>query len=249
MRSAYFLLFTLLFLLPAVWAQTDDVYASAIKAYQENRYAEARDLFLAAERQGLSSGSLYYNLGNTYYALQEIGSTILYYERALKAEPHNPVFRQNLLQAKSRCKDDFLIIEDFFMWRWLKSASQYLSSAVWMWWSFLLTSLMAIWLMAYWWQRISKRIFLLAGSLILAAWICVVVLGWVRHYLDKHIHEGVIITPEVTLRAAPDQQSAEVERLHAGLKVTLIDTLSGWYKVVLPNKETGWINGTELSKI
>lgn len=230
-----------------LWGQTP--FDNAIKAYQEGQYAEARDLFLGLEGAGYHGASLYYNLGNTYYALNDLGRSTLYFERAIKLEPHNLVLRQNLDVVKTKCSDDFLLIPDFFAWRWIKAFSLKMSPAAWMWCSVSLAWVMVIMVMAFWWQKITRKWLMAAVSGLGLIWILVTAFGLVRHYLQEHRHEGIIIPQEVILRAAPDAQSAELLKLHAGLKVTLLDTLNRWHKVELPNKETGWLNPEEVIKI
>ena len=48
---------------------------------------------------------------------------------------------------------------------------------------------------------------------------------------------------------APDYDSQEIITIHEGLKVRLLDQLSGWHKVRLPNGEVGWLPVDALEKI
>lgn len=237
------------FMLGSVLMQAQGSYSSAIHAYQQGQYGAARDSFLMLEQQGYSDAPLYYNLGNTFYALNDLGRAILYYERALKQEPDFLPARQNLTLAKSKCEDDYLEVEDFFAWRWLKSAAQRLGARGWMWASIGTAWILIGLLVAYWWQKITWRRFIITVVLAGLVWTGVTALGWLRHYLDEHLQEAVVIPAEAALRIAPDEQSAEVLTLHAGLKITLLDTLNGWHKIQLPNKETGWIKQHDFIKI
>ncbi len=231
----------------SLWGQTP--FDNAINAYKNGQYSEARDLFSAMEREGYQDAALYYNLGNTYYALNDLGRSILYFEKASRIEPHNHILRQNLEIARSKCADDFLIIPDFFIWRWIKSFSLSWSATAWMWCSVGFAWVIVIVLMAFWWQKLSRMWLVVALGSLGLTWITVTGLGWIRQYLHQHHQQGIIIPQEVVLRAAPDAQSAELFKLHAGLKVTMVDTLNRWQKVELPNKETGWLRPEEIIKI
>jgi SH3-like domain-containing protein len=43
------------------------------------------------------------------------------------------------------------------------------------------------------------------------------------------------------MRSAPDAESESILVIHEGLKVDLLDIISGWTKVQLPNGDQGWI--------
>src|SRR5215510_10748759 len=51
---------------------------------------------------GIHNAKLYYNLGNAYFRLHDLGHAILYYRRGLRLEPGNRQLQANLSYARSR---------------------------------------------------------------------------------------------------------------------------------------------------
>ena len=68
----------------------------ADSAYNELAYSEALRLYEATLDSLGGSADLYYNIANTYYRLQQPGKAILWYERAIMADPTHDDARANL---------------------------------------------------------------------------------------------------------------------------------------------------------
>lgn len=77
----------------------------ADSAYANDDYSTAAALYLEAARTLGTSSTLFYNIGNTYYRLNQPGKAIVYYERALKLDPTNDDARANLAFVNSRIID------------------------------------------------------------------------------------------------------------------------------------------------
>ena len=70
-----------------------------------------------------------------------------------------------------------------------------------------------------------------------------------RIKLEKNSKTAIVLSTETTLRSAPDAQSAEILRIHGGLKVKLLDRIGDWEKVRLQNGEEGWLPQNDLEQI
>ena len=99
--------------------QTDYLFQQGVQAYQDGDYQTAREHFEAALQHGKASAALYYNLGNAYYKMDEIGPAILNYERAKKMEPGDEDVEFNLNVAQLQVVDKIPSPEaDFFFKTW-----------------------------------------------------------------------------------------------------------------------------------
>src|SRR5215470_19112395 len=58
---------------------------------------------------GIHNAKLYYNLGNAYFRLNDLGRAILHYRRGLRLEPGNRQLQANLSYARSRRVDQIEI--------------------------------------------------------------------------------------------------------------------------------------------
>lgn len=77
------------------------IYASANSAYEQGRYNQALEGYNQLLKAGFNSGGLYYNLGNTYFKLQDKGYAVLYYEKARRLIPGDTALQANLTLALS----------------------------------------------------------------------------------------------------------------------------------------------------
>ena len=73
---------------------------------------------------GISNGKLYYNIGNTYFRMKDIGRAILNYRRAEQFIPNDPNLRQNLNFARANRADhieekqETRILKTLFFWHY-----------------------------------------------------------------------------------------------------------------------------------
>ncbi len=78
------------------------VFYKANSLYEEGRYDEAIKVYSGLIEQGFESGNLYYNIGNSYFKLGNLGKAILNYERANKIIPGDSDLKSNYNFAISR---------------------------------------------------------------------------------------------------------------------------------------------------
>lgn len=67
--------------------------------------------------------------------------------------------------------------------------------------------------------------------------------------IEKDSRSGVVLTPATPLKSAPDDTSTDILILQNGHKVELLDELSGWMQVQLPNGEKGWLQTERIEAI
>ena len=93
----------LILTLPASFAAT--AVQQADSAYNKKNFQDALYYYqAAAEKDGVSS-DLYYNMGNTYYRLGDLGHAVLNYRRALALDPSNEEARLNLEFVRTKITD------------------------------------------------------------------------------------------------------------------------------------------------
>lgn len=78
-----------------LWAQ-QDIVSQGDKAYMEDDFSTALELYEDALKLHGSSAELYFNMGNTCYRLGDMGHAVLYYKKALKLNPSFSDARTNL---------------------------------------------------------------------------------------------------------------------------------------------------------
>ena len=81
------------------WGQDQDNFDKATTLYQKGDYTQAAAVYSSILKSGKESSALYYNLGNTYYKLNNVPESIYYYEKALQLDPENADAKNNLIFA------------------------------------------------------------------------------------------------------------------------------------------------------
>ncbi len=66
--------------------------------------------------------------------------------------------------------------------------------------------------------------------------------------MAKQENAGIVMQHGVGLKSAPESDQ-EVASVPGGTKIKLIDAIGNWYKVELPNGETGWLPSVVFEKI
>ncbi|MDX1313866.1 MAG: tetratricopeptide repeat protein, partial [Eudoraea sp.] len=103
MKKYLFLLFA--FLIQLVYSQSEARFDSATVAYNKGDYEKAIAYYKEILGEGKHSAALYYNLGNSFYKLNQIAPSIYYYEKALLLAPNDPEIKNNLVYAQNMTLD------------------------------------------------------------------------------------------------------------------------------------------------
>jgi hypothetical protein len=218
---------------------------------------KARSLYLQAamrferiiSKGGVYNGKLYYNIGNTYFRIKDIGRAILNYRRALQHIPNDPNLRQNLTFARNKRLDkiddpqETKVFKTLFFWHYdLSIGTRVFIFAI----MFLLIWIFCTLRLFYRKTYINWNIFtftvlaiLFAGSLAVDA-----------YYLHT-IRPGVVINPEVIARKGNSQtyEPSFTEPLHAGTEFTLIEDREDWHYIELQDSRKCWVPAADVGLV
>ncbi|MFZ6053003.1 tetratricopeptide repeat protein [Halocola ammonii] len=234
-------------------AQSDaqDAFERGNEAYQSENYEQALENYLSAASDA-HSFELYFNLGNTYFKLDSLGKSILYYERAREIKPKNEDIVVNLQIARQQLIDKIeplpsLGVNSFWervtaesnltTYATLSIVGLFLSAAIYL-------------LMLLFRNKPSLRsplrmvfIFLMIfslGSLFLAY--------QTNNRLESQ-KSAVIMVPVTDVVLSPEGSAKKVFELHEGTKVEITERSGEWVKVKLVNGSTGWLKFKALEVI
>ncbi len=196
-----------------------------------------------------ANGRLYYNLGNTYAQMDELGRAILNYRRAERYIPGDRDLAQSLGYARSRRLDRFdrstetRVLETLFFWHYDLS-SRFRS------WLFL-GCWLGFWALAALRLLRPERISRLAPAGVgLAAALLAGSLGY-QGWLESHERHGVVVAPESVARKGDgaSYEPAFMEPLHSGAEFKLLENRAGWLHVELPGGRTAWLAASDAELV
>jgi tetratricopeptide (TPR) repeat protein len=225
----------------------DIFFQQGNKAYAESKYQEAVELYLKVLEEGYTSGEVYFNLGNAYYKLDEIGRAILYYEKAAHYLQGDEALDQNLSIAELRVVDEIESIPKIFLEEWWDWLIHIFSINTFAWLSLALFLLTFLFSALY--INFSKRNFKRFIWSSAVGFILVLSLFIGRIYQFESSQYGIILSPKVSVVSEPSLTGTEVFIIHEGTKVRINRSLDGWMEISLADGKTGWLKSDELESI
>jgi len=232
---------------------TSKIFQEANELYKSNQFSTAIEKYESIEVQGFHSAELYYNLGSAYFKINKLGKAILNYERALlisNVENRGDVI-YNLELARKKLPDDIESLPQFFLKRWKNNLNQLATSKSWS-----IVALLFFWMgiggLVVWLKgknRLQKKTGFISGLAVLMFSALTFLIAIDGANEERNSSSAVIMSSEVNLRSAPDEDSNSIFLLHEGTSVELLDQIGAWYKVKLPNGEQGWLPMKVLEKV
>ncbi|MFP4548613.1 MAG: tetratricopeptide repeat protein [Fidelibacterota bacterium] len=241
-KQLQLVLIFILFALPLAAQDADYLFDKANEAYQQEKYQQAINLYQQIIEKGRVSGKLFYNLGNAYYKINEIGEAILYYKKAKKLMPDDKNVAFNLKLANVKVKDriqapppnfiakihDRLVnLFSLFTWSIIFSLAIFLAAVIFL----LRTTLLRKK------SRVMLRLILI--SLVIAA---ITLYPTLQKYQTEQVaNRGVLLNNMAAVYAAPDSESTRLFDIHEGTAFDILDVDGPWYKIQLIDGKQGWL--------
>ena len=224
----------------------------ADKLYEQEKYEEAAAAYRQIINNEGTAAALYYNLGNSYYKLDDIPNAILSYERALRIDPSDEDTRANLALARSKTSDKVTPPSEMFFVTWWKNLCNSLSIHTWTTVAITTFILMLLGILTYMFvSNITLRKVGIYGAIVLFFAVLLANLcAFSQHLMIRNHADGIIFSPAVTVKSSPSESSTDLFIIHAGSKVEILDnTMQDWYEVKLEEGKQGWVPAITLEVI
>lgn len=251
MKRILLIITTALIYLSANAQSPKEIWTEANNSYSKADYQSALEGFLKIEKSGYVSSALFYNLGNTYFKMKEIGRSILYYERALKLDPSDKDVINNLQLAREFSLDKVEEIPDFILKTWVKEINYSLSSDTWAYLSIISMVLLALLILMFRYgptPKARKSSFFGAMASILLIFFSVY-FSWSQKHSYFKKDTAIVMKPVSTVKSSPDNSGNTLFILHEGTKLSLIEEIGQWKRVELTDGRQGWINSLDIEVI
>lgn len=234
------------------FAQTpDDIFKLANEFYQKGAYENALNAYHQIENQQIESADLYYNLGNTYYKLNQVAPAIYYFEKALKLEPTNADFKNNLTIAKRMTIDKIDIIPKTFLQKLDENYIRKFSFETWALVAIMSSILFVLLFLSYYFAYHSglKRLYFILSIFSVIAILLSYTFAYTGFDYEKNHQPAIIFSQTVSIKNAPTINSTDVFELHEGTKVVILEQVDNWLKIKLADGKIGWIAKTDLKAL
>ena len=225
----------------------DNLFEESNDLYTNGDYQNAVQGYLEIVKSGFESAELYFNIGNSFYKLNNIPESNYYYEKAKSISPNDDDILTNLSFAQNLRIDKIETLPVTDIQNLKLSILDLLSEKGW---SFMLISL--IWMMcfAFTFYILSndskfKRSFFSISLLFLILSSFTLFVNFEKKK-NSEIKYAIIYDKEIEVWSEPNNISELKFLLHEGTKVKQIDVIEDWLNIQLENGTIGWIQSSSL---
>ncbi|GAB4346219.1 MAG: tetratricopeptide repeat protein [Candidatus Abyssubacteria bacterium] len=226
-------------------AEVNNIFDIANEEYKAGNYEVALKLYegLLADAE-LKTADMYYNLGNTYFKLGQLGNAIAAYRRALRIAPRDKDIEANLRHARNTAKDKLdrpkstEVLRSIFFFHYGLSRSETEAA-------FLCTYTTALALASLYMFWKPRPLRWLVAVTALAA--CVFGGSTAIHaYHAANPREAVVVADKASIRTGPGEHYLTSFDLHDGAELEVRTRTNGWYQVALPDGRRGWLKESKV---
>ena len=233
-------------------AYVDSLWNAANAAYSEGRWDAAASGYEMISDMGLESAALYCNTGNAYAKSGSLPMAILYYERALKADPSYEDAAYNLDLMNSRIQDRIDPVPEFFLKKWMKEISYMMDSDAWAVAALVLLGLslamILLFLLAP--SVAGRRTGFFTGLLLLVVMCLALGFSVSQKKAYMNADKAIVMRPVVSVKSSPSAEaSKDLFILHEGTKVTVLDQVGAWNNISLADGRQGWLPASDMERI
>jgi len=256
MQLFKYIVFCILFSLPFGkgwgWASTPTALLdSATTAYSKGNFQKASEYYEGLIALGYESPEVYFNLGNAYYKLDNIGMSVLNYERAKKLSPQDEDINFNLKLANQHTIDKIETAPKLFLEEWWDNLKSMHSEKTWG-----IRSIVCFVLFFFF-----LGIFITSGKLInkqFGFWLGLLffVFSVISFSVSKsryndiiNKNSAVILSSSAEIKNSPNITGTKLFILHEGTKVSAREINGEWVRIELSTDKAGWVKRSSLEFI
>lgn len=226
-------------------------FLKANEQYKQQQFEQAAEQYRQIITLGYRSAEVYYNLGNCYYKTNQVGLSVLNYERAYKMQPDNEDIAFNLKLANLKVNDRIEPAPQMMVIKWVnrfftsQSADGWSKMAVVSIWLAAIAGIAFLWLNHFTWKRllfVFSVLFLFSSVLFLAV-------AWKQKNYEAQHQFGIVLVTNTYIKSAPQTNATDLFILREGAKAEVIETQNLWHKIKLADGKVGWIKADDIEVI
>ena len=221
--------------------------AEGEKAY--SLYEEAAATYEKVQRGGFEHPDVFYNLGNSYFKVGDLGRAILNYRRAQRLIGNDADLMENIRSAKSKIVDEEPqrgapeLLRIIFFWHF-DTTIDFLAK-----WALYGYFALCVSILANVFVRKPPVLFLIKGFAIVAV---VLTASFVIRTLSEP-KTAVVLQTSAAVRTGYSQNEGSRFTVHSGTELVVeeVQTAEGivWYKVALSKELRGWIRADAVGVV
>lgn len=228
----------------------EDLFEQSNDFYTNGNYENAVLGYLDILESGFESAELYFNIGNTFYKLNNIPESNFYYEKAKSISPNDNDILTNLSFAQNLRIDKIEKLPVTELQNLKLSILDLLSEKGWS-----VSLITLIWLMCFSFifyivsnNSKFKRLFFSISIVFLILCSLTIYINFEKKKLNE-IKYAIVYDKEIEVWSEPNNISELKFLLHEGTKVKQLDIIQDWVNIQLENGTLGWIQLSSLKTL
>lgn len=229
----------------------DSLFQKANDAYHNAFYEEALHNYHKIDSLKMQSADLYYNLGNTYYKLNQIAPSIYYYEKALLLDPKHEDAKQNLTFAQRMTIDAFEMLPKSLFQKINETIIYPVSYNIWAWITIVFAFSIGVFFLLYHFSEYANRKRLYFGISLISIGLFLLSLIFVikaKHHSNRN-QPAIVFSAKVSVKSEPNNKASETFELHEGTKVQVLEKIDSWFKIKLIDGKIGWLKEDTIKNL
>ena len=225
----------------------EDLFEQSNDFYTNGDYQNAVTGYLDILESGYESAELYFNIGNSFYKLNNIPDSNFYYEKAKSISPNDEDILTNLSFAQNLRIDKIEVLPVTELQKLKLSILDLFSEKGWT-----VTLVVLIWIMCF-----STIFYILSNDskfkrLFFSVSIIFMILSSLTLFVNlekkklSEIKYAIIYDKEIEVWSEPNKISELKFILHEGTKVKQLDVIQDWVSIQLENGTLGWVQLSSL---
>ena len=224
-------------------ADQNPLFVRANQEYSEGHFQEAIKNYQSVVSSGQFSASLFYNLGNAWFRVGDVGQAILNYQRALALDPRHPEAAANLALVREEARALVLRPNTFERYLEVGTLTQYsIAASIAFWFALLLIARLYL----------SRRRGAALASLTIFSTILFAAAVFAIHSLESGRRGralAIVTGNDVVARLATADNASSIIALPPGSEIKVLSQRGDWIYAVLPNDLRGWIPATSAQPV
>ena len=228
--------------------QSDNWFDQGNQLYKNEQYNEAILRWEAVLESGVHSAAIYYNMANAYYHLNDLASSIYYYEKALELSPGDGEIKANRAYVQNALVDVIREQPKTLFQKWDEASAQLLSVNTWAWLGLFFMGLFVFVVIRFNWVETpaAKRFSFVMSVLSIMLFAASIYLGVKTQSYKQKYRWAIVFAQEMSVRSGPRLSDEALFELHAGTKLRLLQTQDEWQEIELADGRRGWVSSQEI---
>lgn len=226
--------------------EIENYFKQGNELYTQGDFEEALSNYLKIYKTEVESFELFYNIGNCYFRLNQVGNAIRFYEKAKYINPEDENLLYNLKIANNLTIDKIELPEPDAITKLVNSFLNFFTVAQLAYILVSLTWLFSAFLVIYIFKR--NKYFLYLSLAFLGFTALEGIFLKYKYSLDT-IPFGIVIGYEANAHSSPNKDSQVIFSIHEGTKAQILRETGDFLEVRLLDGKTGWVLNGLFGKI